>query len=114
MAGWTECGGLFPLEGDGYDAKLLIALGLIAVRAQAQTVPDLPANRLKAIDGEWYGVDRKIKLSVANSVVTIVENDAADAYLKRSRHLPELSSLASRAWNRPDPSRRGSLANASN
>ncbi len=64
-------------------ANMMVALALMAVPAQAQTVPDLPANPVKAIDGEWYGVDHKIKLSVANGVVTIVENDTADPYLKK-------------------------------
>ena len=95
-------------------ANILIALALAASPAQGQSVPDLPANPLKAIDGEWYGVDHKIKLSVANGVVTIVENDTADPYLKKIAAPAEPSSLASRAWNRPDPSRRGSSANASN
>ncbi|WP_145923535.1 hypothetical protein [Sphingopyxis macrogoltabida] len=62
---------------------MAMAMALVASPAQAQTVPDLPANPLKAIDGEWYGVDHKIKLSVANGVVTIVENDTADPYLKK-------------------------------
>ena len=57
------------------NANIFMAMALVASPAQAQTVPDLPANPLKAIDGEWYGVDHKIKLSVANGVVTIVEND---------------------------------------
>ena len=64
-------------------ANMMVALALMAVPAQAQTVPDLPANPVKAIDGEWYGVDHKIKLSVANGVVTIVENDTVDPYLKK-------------------------------
>lgn len=60
-----------------------IALALATVPAQAQTIADLPANPVKAIDGDWYGVDHKIKLSVANGVVTIVENETADPYLKK-------------------------------
>ena len=63
-------------------ANLLMALALVAP-AQAQTVPALPADPIKAIDGDWYGVDHKIKLSVANGVVTIVENDTADPHLKK-------------------------------
>lgn len=64
-------------------SKSLIALALVAVPVQAQTVPDLPANSVKAIDGEWYGVDHKIKVSVANGVVTVVENETIDPYLKK-------------------------------
>lgn len=64
-------------------ANLSIALALVAVPAHAQTVPDLPTNALKAIDGDWYGVDHKIKLSVTNGVVTIVENGTTDPYLRK-------------------------------
>lgn len=64
-------------------ATLVIALLLGAAPAAAQTVPDLPANLVKAIDGEWYGVDHKIRLSVANGVVTVVENDTTDLHLKK-------------------------------
>lgn len=64
-------------------ATFVIALTLAAGPAIAQTVPNLPADPVKAIDGEWYGVDHKIKLSVTNGVVTVVENDTADLHLKK-------------------------------
>jgi hypothetical protein len=61
----------------------LITLMLTGVPASAQTVPNLPADPVKAIDGEWYAVDHKIKLSVTNGVVTVIENDTADLHLKK-------------------------------
>ena len=64
-------------------ATLMIALMLAAAPATAQTVPDLPADPVKTIDGEWYGVDHKLRLSVANGVVTVVENETADLHLKK-------------------------------
>ena len=86
----------------------ILALALVAAPAQAQTAPDLPANPIKAIDGEWYGVDHKIKLSVANGVVTIVENETADLHLKKIT-APAGTVIVSAAAGFPDSAKQSAV-----